>query len=124
MWFLEEGGAEVNGCLLLFSFFVFRQEAYSHSVESLLLDHHTWTCISKYHHFELFLLLKPGILLPNYHLGEEKGHCNSPYMFFSLANVVNTSVSLGCFCMCIVVLIMNSSRKLGRAEPLSVQNKT
>lgn len=78
-----------------FSLSLFRQKAYSHSAETLLLDHHTWTLISKYHHSELFLV-EPGMLLPDYPLGKEEDIVIHPICFFPpLANVVNTSASLG-----------------------------
>lgn len=93
------------------------------ALEVSLLDHYTWTLISKYHHSELFLV-EPGILLPNYHLGKEKDIVTHPICFFLWQMWSIHLLAWGCFCMCIFVLIMSSSRKLGRAEPLSVQNKT
>lgn len=125
MWFLGGRGAEVNGRLLLLSLSLFRQKAYSHSAESLLLDHHAWTLISKYHHSELFLV-EAGMLLPDYHLGKEEDIVIHPIcFFFPLWQMWSIHLlAWGWFCMCIFVLIMSSSRKLGRAEPLSVQNKT
>lgn len=73
-----------------------------------------------YHHSQLFLV-EPCILLPSYHLGEEKGHCNLPYMLFLWQMGKHICLlAWGCFYMW---QIMSRSRKLGRAEPLSIQNK-